>query len=167
MRKTVLLAALAALGALMLVVPAQARKHHRPPKPHKPAVHKPAKRHKPAVHKPAKPHKPAEPHRCVPHAVGYNARGTLVSSALTPSGKGRYSGTLVVNVTKANHRAPTGTQTFTLTNAKVKFHGVTPPGTAGDRVGLHGKITRLAKKCGSFTPTITIKKVDINRPKRS
>jgi hypothetical protein len=153
MRKTALLVS---LGALALVVPAQARKPDKPPNPHKPPVHEPAE-----------PGKPAKPHRCVPHAVGYNARGTFVSSALTASGKGRYSGTLVVDVTKANHRAPTGEQTFTLTNARVKFHGVTPPGAAGDRVGLHGKITALPKRCGSFTPTITVRKADINRPKKS
>jgi hypothetical protein len=34
-------------------------------------------------------------------------------------------------------------------------------------VKLHGKITQLPKKCpsGGFTPTITIKKVDIRQPK--
>jgi hypothetical protein len=147
MRRSILLAV---LGALALVVPAQASKPDKPPKTDKPPVHK-----------------PATPRPCVAHAVGYNARGTLVSSALTPSAKGRYSGTLVVDVARANHRAPTGTQTFTLTNARVKFHrGVTPLGAAGDRVGLHGKITELPKRCGSFTPTITIKKVDISRPKK-
>ena len=123
----------------------------------------------PAAGKPTKPSKAPKPHPCVAHQVGYNASGTLVSAALTAVGNGRYNGTLTVNVTKANHRAPTGAQTFTLANAKVKFHhGVTAAApAAGSRVKLHGKITHLPKRCSTtgFTPTITIKKVDIKRAK--
>jgi hypothetical protein len=35
----------------------------------------------------------------------------------------------------------------------------------GSRVGLHGKITALPKHCSTvgFTPTITIKRVDIRK----
>ncbi len=113
---------------------------------------------------------PAPPpgaHRCQPHSVGYSASGTLVNSSLSPEGHHRYSGTLEVNLAKANHRAPTGDQTFTLTTARVKFHhGVDPTSpAAGSRVKLHGKITKLAKHCPTegFTPTITVKKVDISR----
>lgn len=109
------------------------------------------------------------PHKCQPHAVGYKATGTLVSEALTPDGKGRYSGTIEVDVARANHHAPTGDQTFALTGARVKFHhGVDPLTPApGSRVKLHGKITKLSKHCPSegFTPTITVKKVDIWQPK--
>jgi hypothetical protein len=145
MRKTVLLAM---LGALVLVGPAQARK---PPKPRTPAAHPQAK--------------PAP--RCVARLAGYSARGTWVSASLTATGRGRYSGMLEVNVTRANHHAATGDQTFLLTNAKVKFHhGVTPPGATGDRVGLHGKITQMPARCGAFTPTITIKNADISLPRR-
>jgi hypothetical protein len=88
----------------------------------------------------------------------------------------RYSGNVVVDVKKANHGAPKGQQTFTLTDAKVKFH--VPDRTndgkrnladllAGDRVNLHGKITKLRHGCSTtgFTPTITVKKVDFNKPK--
>jgi hypothetical protein len=85
------------------------------------------------------------------------------------TGPGRYSGTLEVNVVKANHGAPTGDQTFTLANAEVKFHrGVNPSAPApGSRVRLHGKITKLPKKCppNGFRPTIVVQKVDISRPK--
>jgi hypothetical protein len=108
-------------------------------------------------------------HRCLPHSVGYNASGALVSASLTAEEHGRYSGTLGVDLAKANHRAPTGDQTFTLAAAKVKFHrGVDPTSPAvGSRVKLHGKITKLSKHCPTegFTPTITVKKVDISRPR--
>ncbi len=134
---------LGALGALVLAVSAQAT----------------------PVYSPAP---PAGSHRCLPHTSGYNASGVLVSASLTAEGHGRYSGTLEVNLGKANHRAPTGDQTFTLASAKVKFHhGVDPTAPApGSRVKLHGKITALPKHCPSegFTPTITVKKIDIGRP---
>jgi hypothetical protein len=74
-----------------------------------------------------------------------------------------------VNVTRANHHAATGDQTFTLAGARVKFHhGVDPTAPApGSRVKLHGKVTKLSKHCPTegFTPTITVKKVDIAQPK--
>jgi hypothetical protein len=112
---------------------------------------------------------PPRSHHCLPHNAGYNASGTLVNAALTAEEHNRYSGTLEVNVTRANHKGLTGDQTFTLTGAKVKFHhGVDPTAPApGSRVKLHGKITQLPKKCPAegFTPTITVKKVDIRQPK--
>jgi hypothetical protein len=141
---------LAGIGAVGLVGVAQADK---PPHPAHPAH-------------PSHPAKPS-PKSCAPRAVGYNARGTLVSATLTPAttGHGRFSGTLAVNVTKANHHAMTGSQSFTLTGAHVVFHhGVdaTAP-AAGSRVGLHGKVTVLPKGCATagFSPTITIHGVDI------
>ncbi len=137
-------AVLGVLGALLFAVSAQATPEYTPAPP------------------------PAGSHRCLPHASGYNASGVLVSASLTAAGHGRYSGTLEVKLGKANHRAPTGDQTFTLTAAKVKFHhGVDSTAPApGSRVKLHGKITTLSKHCPSegFTPTITVKKVDISRP---
>ena len=126
------------LGLLALLAPAQAS-------PHSPA--------------------PGKAHSCAPHTAGFNASGTLLSATLTPAGKGRYDGTLEITVTKANHHAPTGDQTFNLAAARVKFHhGVDPATPApGSRVQLHGKITALPKHCPSegFAPTITVKKVDI------
>jgi hypothetical protein len=129
MRKIV---ALIVLGALAVAVPAHADKpHHPPPKPAKP--------------------KPPKPPRCAPHNAGYKATGTLVASSLAPIGHHRFSGTIEVDVTKANHHAPTGEQTFTLSGAKVKFHrGIDPAApAAGSKVGLHGKITELPKSTAS------------------
>jgi hypothetical protein len=151
MRKIV---ALIVLGALAVAVPARADKPHHPPSP---------------PPKPTKP-KPPKPPRCAPHNAGYKATGTLVASSLAPVGHHRFSGTIEVDVTKANHHAPTGEQTFTLSGAKVKVHrGIDPAApAAGSKVGLHGKITELPKSCpaDSFTPVITIDKVDIGPPRR-
>lgn len=111
---------------------------------------------------------------CTPQSKGFNAAGTLVEQSLTQTagadtaerGDDRYSGTVVVNVRKANHRAPEGTQTYTLENARAKFHDADRNGEAdapkaGDRVKLHGRITTLRKKCDAtgFTPTVTVRKV--------
>ena len=152
MRKTATLAALATLA-----VPATALAG----KPDKP--------------KPTKPDKPAKEY-CAPKQVGYHAKGTFVSGALEQTagagtarrGDDRYSGELVVTVTKANHKGTKGEQTFTVENARVRFHprtDTTP--TAGDRIKVHGKITRLGKKCDTtnFTPTVTVRKVGVKAPK--
>ena len=155
------LATIAALAAGALVLPAQAKPPH-----------------------PTHPTHPAHPNKCAVHKVGYRAGGTLVSQSLTQTqgaatatkSDDRYSGSLTVNVKKANHGAPTGNQTFSLTDAKVKFHVPDRTGDGkrtladvrvGDRVTLHGKITHLAKHCDQtgFTPTITVKKVDFNKPR--
>jgi hypothetical protein len=136
----------------------------------------------PAQAKPTKPHPshPANSHKCTPHAVGFKASGTLVDASLTQTagaatperGDDRYSGSVKVNVTKANHHAPTGEQSYTLTNARVKFYdsdhnGVADEPKLGDRAKLHGKITHLPKKCDQtgFTPTITVRKIDFKQPK--
>ena len=149
----------AGLAALALAVPAQAHEH-------------PGKAHKQ--------HKAGKQHACEPHAVGFNARGTLVSSSLTQTAGAatperrddRYSGPVTVNVTKANHKAPTGEQTFTLDNAKVKFadaddNGVADEPKAGDRVKVHGKVTKLKRKCDQtgFTPVVTVRQVQFKAPK--
>ena len=139
------IAVLSTLGLLALVLSAQAAaKPHYSPTP------------------------PPGSHHCVPHNVGYNAVGTLVNATLTEE-NGRFSGTLEVSLGKANHHAPTGAQTFELTGARVRFHhGINPTEPApGSRVKLHGKITKLSKHCPTegFTPTITIKKVDIRQAK--
>jgi hypothetical protein len=128
----------------------------------------------------AKPPKPPKPKDCTPHDVGYKAAGDLVSQALTQSqggdtakrGDDRYSGTLTVEVKKANHRAPQGEQTYTVENARVHFYDadhnhVADVPQAGDRVKVSGKITKLRKKCDTtgFTPTVTVRKVDFKAPK--
>jgi hypothetical protein len=131
------IAVLAVLGAMVMVVPALAKK---PPKPPKTSA-------------------------CVAHNTGYDATGTLVASSLKPAGHGRYNGMVEANVTIANHHVLTGDQTFTLSNAQVEAHGGINPATpaAGSVVKLHGKITELPKPCSTvgFTPTVTVKKVDI------
>jgi hypothetical protein len=141
MRKIVVLA-LSVLGVLALAGPAQAGPQY------------------------ASPHG----HSCSPHSVGYNAWGTLVSSSLTVDADGRYSGTIEVDVKRANHGGATGVQTYTLTAARVKFHnGVDPNAPApGSRVRVHGKVTKLNKHCSTegFTPTITVRRVDIHVPKQ-
>jgi hypothetical protein len=130
----------------------------------------PKKTH-PTPHGPPSTTSPTSPSTtpCVAHSEGYDATATLIAAgtSLTPQGHGRYSGTIVVNVTKVKHHATAGDQTFTLTNARVKFHhGVTPSTLAdGQRIKLHGKITELPKHCSTvgFTPGITIKKVYIRQ----
>jgi hypothetical protein len=140
---------LAALAAVGVVGPAQAEKPNPPKAPHS---------------------DPPKPNKCLEHHEGYNASGTLVSATLTSLPNGRYSGPLVVNVTRANHHGATGEQPYTLFEARVKFHhGVSPTAPApGSRVKLHGKVTELPKGCPTtgFTPTITIKKVDIKTAKK-
>jgi hypothetical protein len=136
----------------------------------------------PAQAKPPHPTHPAHPNSCAVHNVGYKAGGTLVSQnlgqsqgALTATKKDdRYSGNdVVVDVKKANHHAPKGVQTFSLTNAKAGFHVPDRNSDgkrneldlrANDRVTLHGKITRVHRGC-SGTPTITVNRVDFNKPK--
>ena len=140
-----------AAAALVAVVPAQAKPAH-PSDP----LHKGLKNE--------------GKHRgtCKVRKVGYNASGTLVLASLTKVGNHRYDGTITVDVTRANHRAPKGSQTFTLTNARVLFgKGVDQMTPApGSRVRLHGKITALPRHCDStgFTPTITIRQVRISAP---
>ena len=135
-----------------------------------------------AVPAQAKPDKAAKaPKDCTAKKVGYNAKGTLVSQTLTQSAGAdtptdtsddRYSGTLVVNVTKANHKGQKGEQTYTVENARVNFYDANDDGTdempaAGDRVKVHGKVTKLKKKCDStgFTPEVTVRKVDFKQAK--
>lgn len=132
---------------------------------------------KPKPDKPSKPDKPAKEY-CAPKTVGFHAKGTYVSSDLTQTkgadtarrGDDRYSGELTVMVTKANRKHQTGEQTYTLENARVRLHPAkTTEAAAGDRVKVHGKLTRLGKKCDTtgFTPTVTVRKVDIKAKKKT
>jgi hypothetical protein len=146
--------ALLALGfAALLAVPAQARNPNA--------------------------NKPNKVKNCAPHAVGYLAKGTLVSHTLTQTqGAGtarksddRHSGQLVVSLTRVNHRAAQGQQTYTVTNARVQFadrdrNGTKDQPVAGDPVKVFGKITRLRRGCSQtgFTPQITVRKVQFKRP---
>ena len=143
---------LSAVMTFAIVVPAQADKPAHPSHPAHPA------------------HPTPKAPSCTPRNEGYNASGTLVSATLTPGAKkGHYDGTLTADVTRANHKAATGPQTYTLADARVRFgKGVdsTAP-AAGSRVRLQGKITVLPHGCPStgFTATTTIRHVVIKQAK--
>ena len=147
------IAMLAALCGFVLVVPAQADKPAHPSTPN--------------ANKPDKPNNPSNSHKCVAHSVGYNASGTLKTYGLTKAtDDGRYDGMITVTLTKANHKAPIGDQTFNpVTDARVNFHkGVDSTNPAvGSRVRIHGKITRLSHGCSTtnFTPVVTLKNIDV------
>jgi hypothetical protein len=115
---------------------------------------------------PPNPHHDAANH-CKPQAVGFLASGTLVSQALTQTvgadtstkRDDRYSGTVTVEVKRANHRAPTGAQTYTLDNDRVHFDAAGAP-KPGDRVKLYGKLTRARHGCAQpAAPTIDLRRV--------
>ncbi|MEY2515856.1 MAG: hypothetical protein QOJ89_3214 [bacterium] len=149
------LAALAAVAAVGLVAPAQAHKPDGVGKPDKPA-------------RAQKTGKGAES-RCKPRSVGFNASGTLLTSALTAGEDGRYSGTISVTVTRANHGAPRGEQTYSLTDVRVNFRtGVDAAApAAGSRVRIAGKITKVTRKCQTegSEPAVTVKRVDVKAAK--
>jgi hypothetical protein len=153
MRHTVKAAAVGTALAALAVVPAQA--------------------HKPAEH-------PSHSHKCTPHNVGFTAAGTLESASLTQTAGAdtaarrddRYSGTVTVDVKRASHKAPTGSQTYTLDNDRVRLYDSNHDGTAdepkaGDRVKVKGKVTRLAKKCdqSGFTSTTDVRRVEFRPAK--
>jgi hypothetical protein len=139
------LAAVAAIGAIAVAVPAVA---------------------KPTNH----PSHPTTSHKCVPHKVSYRASGKLVTWGLTKNANGTWSGTLTVHVTRTNHHAKPDKGkdvTYTVTDAKVRLgHGVSNPPVAGNRVELKGTVTTIAKKCNKpyFTPTVTITKIVVHTP---
>ena len=150
------LAALAAVAAVGLVAPAQAHKPDGVGKPDKAA-------------KAQKAGKGAESRCKKQRSVGFNASGTLLTSALTAGEDGRYGGTISVTIMRANHGAPKGEQTYTLTNARVRFsEGVDSAApAAGSRVKISGKITKVTRKCQTqgYEPKVTVKRVDIKAAK--
>lgn len=119
---------------------------------------------------PAQAHTPKpKPSPCTHAGAGFNASGALVSQALTQSAGAatatrsddRYSGTVTVAVTRANHGAPAGTQTYTLDGDRVRFADANGDGTAdapkaGDRVKLHGTVTHPRAACPS---TVDVRRV--------
>jgi hypothetical protein len=161
MKKLAVIAALAAVG---LVAPAQA---HKPD--HAAGTEaKPAKAAAKAAAKAGK-RETGKARRCAPRSVGFAASGALLGATLTPAAPGRLSGTITVGVTRADHGAPRGQQTFTLTNARVRFRAEVDAGApaAGSRVKLGGKITKLTRKCptAGFAPVVTVKTVDVKAAK--
>jgi hypothetical protein len=110
-----------------------------------------------------------KPHKCMPHKVAYIAHGTLISFSAMPGADGRYTGSIVVTVTRANHhaRSTKGMQTtFELNDTKVRLaKGMSAP-AEGDRVTVVGKITAVAKRCSdqSMAGTVTVRYVVISQP---
>jgi hypothetical protein len=150
MRATAKIGAVVAAGALAVAVPAAAHPAHPS--------------HSSGTD-------PGKSHKCATHEVAYVAHGTVGTWTPPPTGNGPYSGTLTVNVTKANHHAPKGPQTYmNIVNAKVRFdQGTTPATSSGDPVTLIGKIAVApAANKGCTTPTgtsagtITVKKIDVH-----
>ena len=149
-------ALLSAVMTFAIVVPAQADRPAHPSHPAHPAHPSPP----PTRKAPS----------CTSRNEGYNASGTLTSATLTPGAKkGHYDGTITADVTRANHKAATGAQTYTLTDARVRFgKGVDSTAPApGSRVRLQGKITVLPHGCptSGFTATTTIRHVVIKQAK--
>ncbi len=110
--------------------------------------------------------------KCVAHAVSYEVSGTLTTpGALTANSDGSYNGTLTVHVSRTNEPAEADkgmTKTYTLDHARVSFgHDVskTAP-AAGSRADLKGTITTEPKTCTGFTPTVTVKKVELLAAKK-
>jgi hypothetical protein len=142
------------------------------------AIAMPAQAHPTKTH-PEHP-QPQQSHKCRPHSVAYTAKGTLESASLTQTAGAdtpkrrddRWSGDVTVDVQRASHHGATGSQTYTLDNARVRFydanhdHAADTP-KAGDRVRVKGRVTRLAKKCDQtgFTSTITVRRVEFKPAK--
>ena len=105
-------------------------------------------------------HHPSRSHQCTPHNVAYLEAGTVDSgtgSTLAVNPDGTWSGTLVLDVTRANRwaRADKGTTvTYPFTNAKltVRFDGATGGFAAGEHVKLIGRLAAVSKKCTTLTP---------------
>ena len=128
-----------------------------------------AQAHPPTPHPKGSPHATPtpKPTHCKPKSIGFRASGTLVSKTLAQtagadtatSSDDRYSGTMAVQVTRANHRAPKGAQTYTLDNDRVHFDAGAAP-KAGDRVKLYGKLTVARKGCAApATPAVDLRRV--------
>ena len=100
-------------------------------------------------------------------AVGYRASGTLTSATLTPGTDGSLRRHVMADVTRANHRALKGSQTFTLADTRVRFgKGVSPTApAAGDRVTVHGKLAVPQHGCSGSTQVTSVRSIRIQAPK--
>jgi hypothetical protein len=94
-------------------------------------------------------------HKCQAHNRAYVESGTVDSttpSTLAQNSDGTWSGTLVLDVNRANRaaradRGQTVTYTFTSATLDVVFDGGTTGFNAGEQVRLIGKIAATPKKC--------------------
>ena len=116
-----LLVLIAAAAALAIAVPAWAAKPTHPTHPTHPSHPSHPSQGKGAGK--AKGHgKGKGTSSCTMLSEGYRASGTLTSATLTPGAReDRFDGTLVADITRANHKALKGSQTFTLTDARVRL----------------------------------------------
>lgn len=114
----------------------------------------------PAAAHPGKPDHPSNSHKCKAHNVAYVESGTIDST--TPSTlaetDGTWSGTLVVDVTRANHwakgdKTKTVPYTFTDSTLRVRLDGGATGFTAGDSIHLIGKLPVVPKKCSTTSDT--------------
>jgi hypothetical protein len=119
-----------------------------------------------------RPEHPGNSHRCVEHSVGYVASGTLIKETLTKDeGANTYSGTLEVEVTRANRHAAAdmGKKTYEVSKVHITFGlaDVNKDGSVGlddvvpgDRVKLIGRVTERKAGCqGEFTSKTTIRRI--------
>lgn len=155
-----LVALLAASALVVIVVPAWAAKPTHPAHPTHPSHPSHGKGHGHGKGKGTG--------SCKMLSVGYRASGTLTSATLTPgTGKDRFDGTVAADVTRANHGALKGSQTFTLADTRVRFgKGVSPTApAAGDRVTVHGKLAVPQHGCTGSTQVTSVRSIRIQAPK--
>jgi hypothetical protein len=145
-------ALITAAGALAIAVPAAAHPG--------PSSHPGSGNHPSGTSHPSSSRHPSRSHWCQAHNRAYVEAGTVdatTASTLAENGDGTWSGTLVVDVTMANHAARADTQqtvTYTFTNAKLKvrFDNGASGFASGERVKLIGKQAAVAKKCIALSP---------------
>ncbi len=114
----------------------------------------------------------SQSHKCQAHNRAYVEAGTVdsvTSSTLAQNSDGTWSGTLVVDVTRANHAAKadkgqTVTYTFDSAAMRVALDGGATGFTMGERVKLIGKLATVAKKCTvpSTAPAPVFKRIVVH-----
>jgi hypothetical protein len=99
-------------------------------------------------------------HKCQAHRRAYVEGGTVDSvtpSTLAQNSDGTWSGTLVVDVTRANHtakadRGQTVTYTFDSAQLNVRLDGGATGFDSGNRVRLIGKLAKVGRRCPAPDP---------------
>ena len=98
-------------------------------------------------------------HKCVAHNIAYVEGGIVDAKTTAAYANGAWSGTLYVDVTRANHAAKgdkgTTVAVDPTTVKAIRFDGGATAFTAGERVQLIGKIQAVAKKCAALDPAPT------------
>jgi len=118
--------------------------------------------------------------RCKAHQVGWAVKGTLVSHTLTSGTDGKFSGDVVVTVTRANKHGRgevdgAGPKTYTVSGVKASFDdlsdrnadGAVDAGDvqAGDKVVLVGRVAKAKKRCAApEAAAATVRKVNFSAP---